>query len=115
MLVSTRSWRGVRFEHRECPEVKDGSNRRAVRLGEATQMRGRLTPSIVGNRGILGWIKPVPTIRTEEPEVILAHSAIQIRMSLWSSGVVTHRSRKPNWPLSITSHAASSKPLIAAR
>ena len=39
----------------------------------------------------------------------------QIRMSLFSSGVVTHRSRKPNWPVSFTSRAASRKPVMAAR
>lgn len=36
-------------------------------------------------------------------------------ISLLSSGVVTHRSRKPNWPVSFTSRAASRKPVIAAR
>jgi hypothetical protein len=36
-------------------------------------------------------------------------------MSVFNSSVVTHRSRKPNFPLSITSFAASRKPVIAAR
>jgi hypothetical protein len=40
---------------------------------------------------------------------------VQICMSLFSSGVVTHPSRKANWPASFTSRAASSKPVIAAR
>ena len=36
-------------------------------------------------------------------------------MSLFSSGVVTQRSRKLNCPLSLTSFAASRKPVMAAR
>jgi hypothetical protein len=39
----------------------------------------------------------------------------QIRISLFSSGVVMHRSKKPNRPSSLTSSAASMKPVIAAR
>jgi hypothetical protein len=39
----------------------------------------------------------------------------QIRISLLRSGVVTHRSRNANWPVSFTSRAASSKPVMAAR
>src|SRR5260370_42208248 len=39
----------------------------------------------------------------------------QIRIILHSSAVVTHRSRKSNCPASLTSQAASSSPLIAAR
>ena len=39
----------------------------------------------------------------------------QIRMILFSSGVVTLLSRKLNSPLSLISEAASSKPVMAAR
>jgi len=39
----------------------------------------------------------------------------QFRMSSFSSGVVMHRSRTPNWPASFTSQAARTMPVIAAR
>src|SRR6516162_10128482 len=50
-----------------------------------------------------------------EPSTGLCPQCGQIRMSLFRSGVVTHRSRKPNWPVSFTSRTASSNPAIAAR
>jgi len=39
----------------------------------------------------------------------------QVRMSWFKSDVVTHRSKKANWPFSRTWRAASRKPVIAAR
>lgn len=39
----------------------------------------------------------------------------QIPMSRLRSGVEKQRSRKANWPVSLTSRAASRKPVMAAR
>ena len=75
----------------------------------------RIACALISSNAVFWPTSGLPTIRTEATGSISSPQCGQIRMSLFSSGVVTHRSRKPNWPVSFTSHAASSKPVIAAR
>lgn len=64
------------------------------------------------DRALKTQVRPVlPPLQQRDAPV---HSG-QIRMALISSGVVTHRSRKLNWPVSFISRIASRRPLIAAR
>src|SRR5215813_10444869 len=66
-----------------------------------------------GQHASTGWSGSRPAnIKTSQR---VDHGQYQPRIRFSSSGVLAHRSTKPNWPEFFTSEAASRNPVIAAR